>query len=50
MKKYIPILGMFIADYPIKEKEFMLFFIYQVASCGFSTFFISYYLLKFLIS
>lgn len=45
MKKYIPIIGVFIADYPI-GKDFFIFFTYQIYSIGISTFFVAYGLLK----
>ena len=44
MKKYIPILGMFIADYPVKD--FWFFFIYQITILGLSTFFLSFEILN----
>jgi hypothetical protein len=47
MKNYIPILGMFLAEYPIR-KHFWFFFIYQVSMCGIITYLISYFFLIYL--
>ena len=44
MKRYLPIIGMFIADYPI-GRDFFVFFAYQVFSIGMLTFSVSYWLL-----
>ena len=43
MKKYIPILGIFLTDYPIK-KYFGIFFVYQVSIVGITTYIISHFL------
>lgn len=45
IKNYIPILGIFLAEYPINTKFFFVFFVYQVSMCGLVTFLVSYYFL-----
>ncbi len=49
MKKYIPIVGIFIADYPI-ENNFFFFMLYQIFSIGALTMFISLNLAKWYIA
>lgn len=48
MKKYIPILGIFLAEYPIKN-QFWVFFVYQVSLLGIITYLISYNLIYFFV-
>jgi len=44
MKNYIPILGIFLAKYPIK-RYFGLFFVYHVSLLGIVTYLISHFLI-----
>jgi hypothetical protein len=45
MKKWIPIFGMFKAEYPIKDNVFPFFFVYQISSLGIATMIIGFSLL-----